>query len=66
MYIDGALVDVKAGSAVRVNPSAVRSFRNSSLTEQLYLICIRAQGGPIKEIIEDSEEPVMFDWDEVM
>lgn len=64
MFIDGELVPFCSGTAIRVDQHALRSIRNTNLTEPMYYICIRAQGGKIAEIKDDVPKPEMLDWDE--
>jgi mannose-6-phosphate isomerase-like protein (cupin superfamily) len=44
--IDGKVHDVREGTAVRVSPDGVRSWRNHS-TEDLFFVCIQAKAGSI-------------------
>lgn len=45
--IDGQVHDVREGTAIRVSPEGVRSWRNHS-TEDLFYICIQAKAGSIE------------------
>ena len=65
MFIEGELVPLRAGTTILVDQPALRSIRNTSLTEPMYYICIRAQEGRITNIENDVPEPEMFDWDEL-
>jgi mannose-6-phosphate isomerase-like protein (cupin superfamily) len=44
--IDGQVQDVREGTAIRVSPDGVRSWRNNS-TEDLFYVCIQARAGSI-------------------
>ena len=65
LYVDGEVLPLTAGTAVRVEPSAYRSLRNADLAEPFYYVCFRAQGGEIRPIPEDVPEPTIFDWADV-
>ena len=45
--IDGQVHDVREGTAIRVSPDGVRSWRNHS-TEDLFYVCIQAKAGSIE------------------
>jgi mannose-6-phosphate isomerase-like protein (cupin superfamily) len=62
IQIDGQILSVQEGSAVRVRPAGARAWRNNS-TEDLYFICVQAtqgtyDGGPIGdgEVIGDKPQ----------
>ena len=44
--IDGEVIDVREGSAIRVSPEGVRAWRNNS-TEDLYYIVIQAKNNTL-------------------
>ena len=45
--IDGEVHDVREGTAIRVSPEGVRTWRNNS-TEDLFYVCIQAKAGSIE------------------
>ncbi len=66
LLIDGEVVAFSTGSAVRVDQTALRSIRNSSLTEPLYFIAVRAQDGKIADHKDDVKEIQSVDWDDFL
>ncbi len=48
MQIDGEVVEVKEGTAVRISPDGQRCWRNNS-TEDLYYIVIQAKDGSLQQ-----------------
>jgi mannose-6-phosphate isomerase-like protein (cupin superfamily) len=44
VQVDGQVVDVREGSAVRVAPEGVRALRNTG-TEPLYYVCVQSKAG---------------------
>ena len=44
--VDGEVIDVREGSAIRVSPEGVRAVRNNS-TEDMYYICIQAKNNSL-------------------
>jgi mannose-6-phosphate isomerase-like protein (cupin superfamily) len=48
MLLDAQVVDVGPGSAVRVAPPVMRTWRNNG-TEQLVCICIQAREGSLEQ-----------------
>ncbi len=54
--VDGRVMDVREGSAVRVAPEGVRALRNTSATEDLYFVCVQAKAGSLPgETISDGK-----------
>jgi hypothetical protein len=46
VQVDGTLIDVGEGSAVRVAPEGVRALRNTG-AEPLYYVCLQAKAGSL-------------------
>jgi mannose-6-phosphate isomerase-like protein (cupin superfamily) len=65
MYIDGEILSVHDGTAICVSPSAKRTLRNTKLTEPLYYLCFRAQGGKIDPNPKDVQELEIFEWGKI-
>lgn len=51
MLLDGEVVEIRAGSAVRVSPPVMRSWRNTG-DEPLVCICIQAREGTLAQVTE--------------
>lgn len=45
--VDGEVIEVGEGTAIRVSPEGARTWRNNS-TEPLYYICIQAAAGTVR------------------
>jgi mannose-6-phosphate isomerase-like protein (cupin superfamily) len=45
--VDGRVIDVTEGTAIRVAPDGARSWRNNS-TEPLYYLCVQAAAGTVR------------------
>jgi uncharacterized cupin superfamily protein len=46
--VDGAVIDVREGTCVRVSPGGARTWRNNS-TEDLYYVVIQAREGSLSQ-----------------
>jgi mannose-6-phosphate isomerase-like protein (cupin superfamily) len=66
LCLDGELVSLTPGVAVRVSPEIMRSIRNCKLDEPLYFLAFRAQGDRIQSLRDDVEGMSEFDWDEIL
>lgn len=66
LCLDGELVSLMPGTAVRVSPEIMRSIRNCNLDKPLCFLSFRAQGDRIQSLRDDVVEMTEFDWDEVL
>ena len=49
MMLDGETVPVQSGTLVRVEPAAVRAWRNTSTTEPLICVIVQAKAGSLTQ-----------------
>lgn len=48
MKLDGEIIDVAAGSVVRVDPAAVRCWRNTGTTDFVHIV-IQSKSGSLEQ-----------------
>ncbi|WP_276356123.1 cupin domain-containing protein [Cohnella caldifontis] len=51
LQVDGRIIDVKEGTAIRVSPEGERALRNNG-TGDLYFIVIQVQSGSLRQWVE--------------
>jgi len=66
LCLDGKLVPLTPGVAVRVSPEVMRTIRNCKLDESLCYLAFSAQGDGIQSLKDDVAGTTGFDWDEVL